>query len=175
MFCIAEGSVEFLGRRSVPVRLFVVANQIGGQVVGAFDGKELSALRWRFRQPERAFLSAFADVGRSPAVSKCRFGTPAETQSAEDALALGFDLMEWTFDPLEIKNAYLNIEKLGAIARRYNVNQYGITTSPCRRIANRSAGGGVVVEVAAGGSGSKRRSEAGDRSASQHRRASGDL
>jgi predicted GNAT superfamily acetyltransferase len=38
--------------------------------------------------------------------------------------------MEWTFDPLEIKNAYLNIEKLGAIARRYNVNQYGITTSP---------------------------------------------
>jgi len=39
-------------------------------------------------------------------------------------------LIEWTFDPLEIKNAYLNIEKLGAIARRYNVNQYGITSSP---------------------------------------------
>ena len=38
--------------------------------------------------------------------------------------------MEWTFDPLEIKNAYLNIEKLGAIVRRYNVNQYGITSSP---------------------------------------------
>src|SRR5947208_1864401 len=48
----------------------------------------------------------------------------------EEALARGFELMEWTFDPLEIKNAYLNIEKLGAIARRYNVNQYGITTSP---------------------------------------------
>jgi predicted GNAT superfamily acetyltransferase len=38
--------------------------------------------------------------------------------------------MEWTFDPLEIKNAYLNIERLGAIARRYHVNQYGITSSP---------------------------------------------
>ena len=38
--------------------------------------------------------------------------------------------MEWTFDPLEIKNAYLNITKLGAIARRYNINQYGITSSP---------------------------------------------
>ena len=48
----------------------------------------------------------------------------------DDALARGFELMEWTFDPLEIKNAYLNIEKLGAIARRYNVNQYGITSSP---------------------------------------------
>ena len=48
----------------------------------------------------------------------------------DDALARGFELMEWTFDPLEIKNAYLNIEKLGAIARRYNINQYGITSSP---------------------------------------------
>ena len=48
----------------------------------------------------------------------------------EDALARGIELIEWTFDPLEIKNAYLNIEKLGAIARRYNINQYGITSSP---------------------------------------------
>jgi predicted GNAT superfamily acetyltransferase len=48
----------------------------------------------------------------------------------EDALRRGFQLIEWTFDPLEIKNAYLNIVKLGAIARRYNVNQYGITSSP---------------------------------------------
>ena len=38
--------------------------------------------------------------------------------------------MEWTFDPLEIKNAYLNIEKLGAIARRYTINQYGPSSSP---------------------------------------------
>jgi len=45
-------------------------------------------------------------------------------------LARGIELIEWTFDPLEIKNAYLNIEKLGAIARRYIINQYGITTSP---------------------------------------------
>jgi predicted GNAT superfamily acetyltransferase len=48
----------------------------------------------------------------------------------EDAIARGFELIEWTFDPLEIKNAYLNIERLGAIARRYSVNQYGITSSP---------------------------------------------
>jgi predicted GNAT superfamily acetyltransferase len=48
----------------------------------------------------------------------------------EEALERGFDLIEWTFDPLEIKNAYLNIEKLGAIVRRYTINQYGITTSP---------------------------------------------
>src|SRR5512146_2460491 len=48
----------------------------------------------------------------------------------EDALARGFELIEWTFDPLEIKNAFLNLERLGAIARRYYVNQYGIFSSP---------------------------------------------
>jgi predicted GNAT superfamily acetyltransferase len=48
----------------------------------------------------------------------------------EDAIAHGYELLEWTFDPLEIKNAYLNLERLGAIARRYNLNQYGITSSP---------------------------------------------
>ena len=37
--------------------------------------------------------------------------------------------MEWTFDPLEIKNAYFNIERLGAIVRRFVLNQYGTTSS----------------------------------------------
>ena len=37
--------------------------------------------------------------------------------------------MEWTFDPLEIKNAYFNIERLGAVVRRFVVNQYGTTSS----------------------------------------------
>jgi len=48
----------------------------------------------------------------------------------QDGLAREVDLIEWTFDPLEIKNAYFNIERLGAIIRRYVVNQYGTTTSP---------------------------------------------
>ncbi|HVZ16803.1 MAG TPA: hypothetical protein VG897_06790, partial [Terriglobales bacterium] len=47
----------------------------------------------------------------------------------EDALAKGIELIEWTFDPLEIKNAWLNIEKLGAITRRYTINQYGMVSS----------------------------------------------
>jgi len=34
------------------------------------------------------------------------------------------------FDPLEIKNAYLNLVKLGAITRRYSVNHYGLSSSP---------------------------------------------
>jgi len=37
--------------------------------------------------------------------------------------------MEWTFDPLEINNAYFNIERLGAVVRRFVLNQYGTTSS----------------------------------------------
>jgi len=47
----------------------------------------------------------------------------------DDALARGLDLIEWTFDPLELKNAYFNIERLGAIVRRYERNQYGLSSS----------------------------------------------
>jgi predicted GNAT superfamily acetyltransferase len=57
-------------------------------------------------------------------------GRRLKLMQREDAMARGIELIEWTFDPLEIKNAYLNLEKLGAIARRYNINQYGITSSP---------------------------------------------
>jgi predicted GNAT superfamily acetyltransferase len=47
----------------------------------------------------------------------------------EDALSRDILLIEWTFDPLEIKNSFFNIRRLGAVARRYNINQYGVTTS----------------------------------------------
>ena len=47
----------------------------------------------------------------------------------DDAIARGIELIEWTFDPLEIKNAYFNMERLGAVVRRFVRNQYGMTTS----------------------------------------------
>jgi predicted GNAT superfamily acetyltransferase len=37
--------------------------------------------------------------------------------------------MEWTFDPLEIKNSFLNIHKLGALVCAYRVNFYGVSSS----------------------------------------------
>ncbi len=115
----------------VPIRLFVVANKIGGHVIGAFDGKDLVgfALAIPGMRHGHSYL-------HSQMLAVCEqyrnggLGRRLKLYQRDDALARGFELMEWTFDPLEIKNAYLNIEKLGALARRYNVNQYGITTSP---------------------------------------------
>ena len=47
----------------------------------------------------------------------------------EDALKRGIRLMEWTFDPLEIKNSFFNIEKLGAITHSYTPNFYGVSSA----------------------------------------------
>lgn len=115
----------------VPLRIFVVAEKVGGQVVGAFDGRELVGFAfaipgWRGRH---AYLYSHMLAVRKTH-RNAGLGRRLKLFQREDALARGFELMEWTFDPLEIKNAYLNIEKLGVIVRRYNLNQYGITSSP---------------------------------------------
>jgi predicted GNAT superfamily acetyltransferase len=48
-------------------------------------------------------------------------------------LGRGIRLVEWTFDPLELKNAHFNLNRLGAICRRYIPDLYGVTTSPLHR------------------------------------------
>ena len=115
----------------VPLRLFVVASRVGGQVMGAFEGGELVGFALAipgFRSGHSYLYSHMLAVREDHRNEG--LGHRLKVFQREDALARGFDLMEWTFDPLEIKNAYFNIERLGAIARRYNVNQYGITSSP---------------------------------------------
>lgn len=47
----------------------------------------------------------------------------------EHALRTGIDLITWTFDPLQSRNAYLNIVKLGCVIRHYLVNYYGQVSS----------------------------------------------
>jgi predicted GNAT superfamily acetyltransferase len=50
-----------------------------------------------------------------------------------EALGRGIRLVQWTFDPLELRNAHFNLNKLGAICRKYCPNLYGVTTSPLHR------------------------------------------
>jgi predicted GNAT superfamily acetyltransferase len=115
----------------VPLRLFVVADKIGGQVIGAFDGGDMVGFAMSIPgiRNGRPYLHSHMLAVREGYRDR-GLGRTIKLFQRDDALANGIDLIEWTFDPLEIKNAYLNLEKLGAIARRYNVNQYGITTSP---------------------------------------------
>jgi predicted GNAT superfamily acetyltransferase len=122
---------DFSDAELVPLRMFVVADKVGGQVMGAFDGDVMVgfALSVPGTRTGHVYLhSHMLAVRRGH--RNGGLGRRLKLMQREDALARGIELIEWTFDPLEIKNAYLNIEKLGAIARRYNINQYGITSSP---------------------------------------------
>ena len=68
-------------------------------------------------------------LGVLPQYRNTGLGRRMKLVQREYALANHIDLIEWTFDPLEIKNAFFNIERLGAMVRRYIHNQYGTTTS----------------------------------------------
>jgi predicted GNAT superfamily acetyltransferase len=122
---------NFTDAELVPLRMFVVAEKVGGQVMGAFAGKEMVgfALSVPGTRSGRVYLHSHMLAVRKDHRNG-GLGRRLKLLQREDALARGIELIEWTFDPLEIKNAYLNLEKLGAIARRYNINQYGITSSP---------------------------------------------
>jgi predicted GNAT superfamily acetyltransferase len=118
----------------LPVRFFVVAIDIGGQVLGAFDENfmcgfcvAIPAVTTHTATPS-PFLHSHM-LGVLPEYRDTGAGRMLKLAQRDDAIARGFDLIEWTFDPLELKNAYFNIEKLGAIIRRYLPNHYGITTS----------------------------------------------
>ncbi len=115
----------------VPLRIFSLAPKIGGQVVGAWVGETFVgyAMAIPGNRYGRPYLHSHM-VAVKDGYRNIGLGRKLKLFQRDDAVARGYELMEWTFDPLEIKNSYFNLERLGAVARRYNVNQYGITNSP---------------------------------------------
>jgi predicted GNAT superfamily acetyltransferase len=132
--CLQKHIWGFDDAELLPVRLFVVASKIGGQSFGAFDGARMIAFSLaipglkRGRAGTRPYLHSHM-LGVLAAYRNRGIGRMLKLEQRVKAIADGFDLMEWTFDPLELKNAFFNIERLGAVVRRYVLNQYGVTTS----------------------------------------------
>ena len=115
----------------IPKRVFVVAGAIGGQVIGAFRSDRLVGFAMSlpgYRDGKPYLHSHMLAV--LPEYRNSGLGRRLKMAQRSDALARGIERMEWTFDPLEIKNAHLNILRLGAVARRYMPNFYGPSTSP---------------------------------------------
>ena len=117
--------------------LLTVASNFAGQILGAFDPSSPGA-----KTPERlvGFALAFAclpfgrlhshRVGVHPDYQNHSVGRQLKLAQREDALARGVEIVQWTFDPLQQRNAHFNLVRLGAVAVRYLPNLYGITTSP---------------------------------------------
>jgi len=114
----------------LPARFLVVQHHIGGLLLGAFEGDRMIA-----------FLNAIPGIRNgmpywhSHMLAVAReywnsgVGSELKIAQRDHARVRGIRLIEWTFDPLESKNAHINIEKLGVIIRRYYVNHYGQTTA----------------------------------------------
>jgi predicted GNAT superfamily acetyltransferase len=115
----------------LPLRLFVVATKIGGQAFAAFDNKRMVGFCLSIpglKAGGKSYLHSHM-LGVLPEYRNSGVGRKLKLMQREEALSRGIDLIEWTFDPLEIKNAFFNMERLGAVVRRYVLNQYGTTTS----------------------------------------------
>jgi predicted GNAT superfamily acetyltransferase len=115
----------------LPLRLFVVAQKVGGQTLGAFDGNRMVGFLLAIPGLKQGSMYLHSHMmGVLPEYRNLRIGRRLKLRQREEALSRGIRLIEWTFDPLELKNAFFNIERLGAIVRRYVRNQYGTTSSP---------------------------------------------
>jgi predicted GNAT superfamily acetyltransferase len=128
--CVEIEHVTWGAPLSVPSAIFVVAHHTGGQVLGAFDGDKIVGFTLALAgfRGKLIFLHSHM-TAVLPEYRNCGIGRALKLFQREDALARGIGLIEWTFDPLEIKNAYLNLNRLGAIARRLIPNAYGVTNS----------------------------------------------
>ena len=116
---------------AVPIPIFVVAHHTGGQILGAFHGSRLIGFTMAMAgvRPGQQFLHSHM-TAVLPEFQNVGVGRRLKLFQREDALRRGFQLVEWTFDPLELKNAYFNLARLGAVVRRYIPDCYGVTESP---------------------------------------------
>jgi predicted GNAT superfamily acetyltransferase len=109
-----------------PVRHFIVTINAGGFVLGAYSGPALIGFVLSvpaFLRNEKAFYSHMTAV-RSDFQGH-GVGAGLKWAQRQKALALGVKYLKWTFEPLKARNAYFNLEKLGAVVCEYQENFYG--------------------------------------------------
>jgi predicted GNAT superfamily acetyltransferase len=130
---------------AIPRKTFLLAQKIGGQVIGAFDSEatggnlgnpdgnlvgfamSLPGVKTIDGKPYAYLHSHMLAVRESH--RNRGLGAKLKWEQRRGALSRGIRHMEWTFDPLEIKNAFLNIHRLGAFVCEYRVDFYGVSSS----------------------------------------------
>jgi predicted GNAT superfamily acetyltransferase len=114
-------------RNIVPRELLLTMQLNGGLVHGAFlpDGR-LVGFCFGFAGVRDGRLRLCShQLGVLPEFRESGIGIALKQAQRRDALRLGYQLISWTFDPLEARNAYLNLHRLGCIARLYDRDHYG--------------------------------------------------
>lgn len=118
----------------VPASLLVVSVKCGGVLIGAFDDGALAGFVYSFPGRRHGRLLQWSHMlGVLPPWRGAGLGYRLKVAQRERALAAGWDLIEWTYDPLQAVNASLNVSKLGAIVEEYVEDAYGALSSPLHR------------------------------------------
>lgn len=114
-------------RNVVPRELLLTMQQNGGLVHGAFlPSGELIGFCFAFAGVRSGRLRLCShQLGVLNPYRGTGIGIALKQAQARDARALGYELISWTFDPLEARNAYINLHRLECIARIYDRDHYG--------------------------------------------------
>ena len=111
----------------VPKRLIYATQKSGGVVIGAYLEGEIIGYVWGWignKNPYGVFVYSHHNAVRKE-YQNLGIGFQLKLEQRKWALKQGYSLVNWTFDPLQSKNGYLNIHKLGATCITYNVNYWG--------------------------------------------------
>lgn len=119
----------------VPKSLMRVTQRLGGVVAGAFDGAGgMIGFVYGMTGIEGGRAVHWSDIlAVSPGVRDGGIGRRLKLFQREAVLEIGVTRMYWTFDPLESRNAYLNLARLGAVSREYVTDMYGQSNSQLHR------------------------------------------
>jgi predicted GNAT superfamily acetyltransferase len=115
----------------VPPSMLMVAQEMGGVASGAFDGERLAGFVFGISGVRDGRPAHWSDMlAVDPEYRGRGLGRRLKLHQRERLLGLGVERMHWTFDPLEARNAHLNLTRLGATASSYRRDAYGDSPSP---------------------------------------------
>lgn len=110
----------------IPTHQTLTAVKNGGIMIGAYDGEKLVGFSYGFAgfQHGKGYLCSHM-LGIDEAYRSQGIGEMLKRKQRKIAIEKGYDRMQWTYDPLETRNGYLNLTKLNGICDTYIENCYG--------------------------------------------------
>lgn len=114
---------------TVPISHTAATIKNGGFILGAFYKDQLIGFQYSFPgfDGKRPYLVSHS-LGIDPDYRKLGIGEKLKLEQRKLAAEIGYDLISWTYDPLETVNGNLNLHKLGAVCTSYIENAYGEMT-----------------------------------------------
>ena len=111
----------------MPIRLYMISKACQAPTLGAFDEDDrlVGFVHTMLALKGRAVVYHSHMAAVTEELRHRDIGYRLKLAQREKALASGVPLIYWTFDPLQSRNAHFNINKLGAVVRRYEENYYG--------------------------------------------------